>query len=142
MSVDAVCQEGVFVVENVSYYNDAKLATDLSPEADWKRRGLYIGPQVRSPTLFLSLRGSTRLTLYLSCFRQFETLDLNFQEEFEKFLQERGIDESLAFFVPEYAQHKEQKVETFAILSFALMVDDFCVIIGICQMARKNQELR
>lgn len=53
LSVDAVCQEGVFVVENVSYYNDAKLATDLTPEADWKRRGLYIGPQVRSPPLFL-----------------------------------------------------------------------------------------
>ncbi|KAF8474396.1 regulatory protein suaprga1 [Russula ochroleuca] len=84
LSVDAVCQEGVFVIENLSYYNDAKLATDLTPEADWKRRGLYIGPQ-------------------------FETLDLNFQEEFEKFLQERGINESLAFFVPEYAQLKEQK---------------------------------
>ncbi|KAI0279032.1 regulatory protein suaprga1 [Russula aff. rugulosa BPL654] len=84
LSIDAVCQEGVFVVENVSYYNDSKLATDLTPEADWKRRGLYIGPQ-------------------------FETLDLNFQEEFEKFLQERGVNESLAFFVPEYAQHKEQK---------------------------------
>jgi complement component 1 Q subcomponent-binding protein len=44
----------------------------------------------------------------LSC--QFETLDLTFQEEFEKFLQERGINESLAFFVPEYSQYKEQKV--------------------------------
>lgn len=42
--------------------------------------------------------------------RQFETLDLGLQEEFEKFLQERGINDSLAFFVPEYAQHKEQKV--------------------------------
>ncbi|KAH9054837.1 regulatory protein suaprga1 [Lactarius vividus] len=84
LSIDAVCQEGAFVVENVSFYKDSKLATDLTAEADWKRRGLYIGPQ-------------------------FETLDLNLQEEFEKFLQERGIDESLAFFVPEYAQHKEQK---------------------------------
>lgn len=78
-------------------------------------------PSGASPTLFLSLRGSTRLTLYLSCLGQFETLDLNFQEEFEKFLQERGINESLAFFVPEYAQHKEQKVEISAILSYALM---------------------
>ncbi|KAF8269480.1 mitochondrial glycoprotein [Lactarius quietus] len=60
------------------------LATDLTAEADWKRRGLYIGPQ-------------------------FETLDLSLQEEFEKFLRERGINESLAFFVPEYAQYKEQK---------------------------------
>ena len=46
LSIDAVCQEGGFVVENVSFYNDAKLATDLTAEADWKRRGLYIGPQV------------------------------------------------------------------------------------------------
>ena len=53
LSVDAVCQEGVFVVENVSYYNDSKLATDLTPEADWKRRGLYIGPQVRPPAFFM-----------------------------------------------------------------------------------------
>jgi len=84
LSIDAVCQEGAFIVENVSFYNDSKLATDLTAEADWKRRGLYIGPQ-------------------------FETLDLSLQEEFEKFLRERGINESLAFFVPEYAQYKEQK---------------------------------
>lgn len=47
MSIDAVCQEGTFVVENVSFYKDSKLATELTAEADWKRRGLYIGPQVR-----------------------------------------------------------------------------------------------
>jgi len=41
-----VCQEGHFVVENVSFYGDAKLGTDLTAEADWKRRGAYIGPQV------------------------------------------------------------------------------------------------
>jgi hypothetical protein len=58
LSVDAVCQEGVFVVENVSYYHDSKLATDLTPEADWKRRGLYIGPQVR---LFLFFVEPVRL---------------------------------------------------------------------------------
>jgi complement component 1 Q subcomponent-binding protein len=32
------------------------------------------------------------------------------QEEFEKYLQERGINESLAIFIPEYAEYKEQKV--------------------------------
>jgi len=84
LSIDAVCQEGVFVLENVSFYNETKLATDLTAEADWKRRGLYIGPQ-------------------------FETLDLGLQEELDKFLQERGINESLALFIPEYAQFKEQK---------------------------------
>lgn len=46
LSIDAVCQEGAFVVENLSFYNDSKLATDLTAEADWKRRGLYIGPEV------------------------------------------------------------------------------------------------
>lgn len=46
MSIDAVCQEGTFVIENVSFYKDSKLATDLTAESDWKRRGLYIGPQV------------------------------------------------------------------------------------------------
>ncbi len=53
LSLDTVCQEGVFVIENLSYYKDAKLATDLTPEADWKRRGLYIGPQVRSPSFLV-----------------------------------------------------------------------------------------
>jgi complement component 1 Q subcomponent-binding protein, mitochondrial len=41
---------------------------------------------------------------------QFEHLDVNVQEEFEKFLRERGIAEGLALFIPEYAEHKEQKV--------------------------------
>ena len=46
LTVDAMCQEGAFVADNISFYSDAKLATELTPEADWKRRGLYIGPQV------------------------------------------------------------------------------------------------
>jgi complement component 1 Q subcomponent-binding protein, mitochondrial len=43
---------------------------------------------------------------------QFETLDLNLQEEFERFFQERGINESIAFFVSEDAQYNEQKVHS------------------------------
>ena len=43
---------------------------------------------------------------------QFDTLDVSVQEEFEKFLQERGINDALAAFIPEYAEHKEQKVRT------------------------------
>jgi hypothetical protein len=49
-----------------------------------------------------------------SCFGQFDTLDVTVQEEFEKYLQERGINESLAIFIPEYAEHKEQKACTLA----------------------------
>lgn len=84
LSIDALAQDGAMVVDNISFYKDAKLATDLTSEADWKRRGLYIGPQ-------------------------FDHLDTNVQEEFERFLEERGINGDLALFVPEYAEYKEQK---------------------------------
>ncbi|KAL7277135.1 hypothetical protein ACG7TL_008980 [Trametes sanguinea] len=84
LTIDAMCQEGTFVIDNISYYNDAKVGTELTAEADWKRRGYYLGPQ-------------------------FDTLDVSLQDEFDKFLQERGINQSLAYFVPEYAEYKEQK---------------------------------
>ncbi|KAL0959769.1 hypothetical protein HGRIS_011459 [Hohenbuehelia grisea] len=84
LNVDMVSTEGHFIVDNISFYRDTKLGVDLTAEADWKRRGLYIGPQ-------------------------FDTLDVAVQEEFEKFLQERGINESVALFIPEYAEYKEQK---------------------------------
>ncbi|KAF8524279.1 regulatory protein suaprga1 [Hysterangium stoloniferum] len=84
LSIDAVCQDGVFVIENIAYYSDSSLATELSAEADWKRRGLYMGPQ-------------------------FDHLDVSVQEEFDTFLRDRGITEGLALFIPEYAEYKEQK---------------------------------
>jgi complement component 1 Q subcomponent-binding protein len=46
LSIDTMCQDGAFMIENISYYRDGKIATELSAEADWQRRGLYIGPQV------------------------------------------------------------------------------------------------
>jgi complement component 1 Q subcomponent-binding protein, mitochondrial len=41
---------------------------------------------------------------------QFETLDVQVQEEFTRYLQERGINDDLALFIPELIEHKEQKV--------------------------------
>ncbi|KAG9127347.1 Mitochondrial acidic protein mam33 [Ceratobasidium sp. 392] len=79
LAIDALAQDGAMVIDNISFYKDAKLATDLSPEADWKRRGLYIGPQASGPN------------------------------EFDRFLDERGIGGDLALFVPAYAEYKEQK---------------------------------
>ena len=61
MNLDAVCQEGAFVVENVSYYADASVGVELTPEADWKRRGLYIGPQVSCDSSFESFSSSGEL---------------------------------------------------------------------------------
>lgn len=85
ISIEALAQDGIFSIEHVSFYKDAKLATDLTSEADWKRRATYLGPQ-------------------------FEHLDVTVQEGLEAYLAERGIDESLALFIPDYAEWKEQKV--------------------------------
>ena len=60
------------------------MATELTAEADWARRGLYIGPQ-------------------------FETLDENLQAQFESYLAERGIATNLALFNPKYAEYQEQR---------------------------------
>jgi len=84
LTVETLCQEGAFMVDSVSFFQDAKIGATQSPDAEWKRRSLYLGPQ-------------------------FDTLDVTVQDEFEKFLQERGINESLAIFIPEYAEYKEQK---------------------------------
>ncbi|KAJ8081816.1 Mitochondrial acidic protein mam33 [Marasmius tenuissimus] len=83
LSVDMLVQDGSFVTDNITFYRDSKIGTELSAEADWKRRGIYLGPQ-------------------------FDTLDVGLQEEFDKWLQERGINESIALFIPEYAEWKEQ----------------------------------
>jgi len=85
LNFEGLIQDGAVVVQNISFYKDAALATGLSAEADWNRRGLYIGPQ-------------------------FDHLDVNVQEEFDEFLAERGVDQNLAMFLPEFAEYKEQKV--------------------------------
>lgn len=84
LTIDCVSQNESIIIDNISYYKDAKLATQLTADADWERRGLYIGPV-------------------------FDHLDLDVQSEFQSYLAERGIDERLALFVPEYAVYKEQK---------------------------------
>ncbi|EJC98272.1 mitochondrial glyco protein [Fomitiporia mediterranea MF3/22] len=83
LSVDSLCQDGAFLIENASFYQDKEIGTALTAEADWKRRGLYLGPT-------------------------FENLDAGVQDEFEKYLDERGINESMALFIPDYAEYKEQ----------------------------------
>ncbi|KAG8869057.1 Mitochondrial acidic protein mam33 [Serendipita sp. 405] len=85
LNIESLVQDGIFSIETVTYYKDAKLATEMTAESDYKRRGKYVGPQ-------------------------FEHLDVTVQEAFENYLAERNIDESLALFIPEYAEWKEQKV--------------------------------
>ncbi|KAI8974897.1 mitochondrial glycoprotein [Pilobolus umbonatus] len=84
VTVDTVAQDGEIAVESVMYYKDGKLADEQSAEADWQRRGLYMGPQ-------------------------FSELDENLQVLIERYLEERGIHSGLANFLPDYVEYKEQK---------------------------------
>ena len=89
MTIDTQTDSSSFEIENISFFKDASLANELTAEADWKRRGLYIGPQ-------------------------FPTLDQEVQDHFVSFLEERGINEELATFIPLLAEWKEQRGESFS----------------------------
>ncbi|EPQ25648.1 uncharacterized protein PFL1_06785 [Pseudozyma flocculosa PF-1] len=84
MTFEAVAADGEMSIDNITFLRDNKMAEDLTVEADWARRGVYVGPQ-------------------------FDTLDEGVQEQFENFLVERGIDQDLALFIPNFAEYKEQK---------------------------------
>jgi complement component 1 Q subcomponent-binding protein len=79
-----MAQDGMIVVENVFYHKNAALATSQTVEADWERRGMYGGPP-------------------------FGNLDEDLQVLFERYLDERGINTSLALVIPDYIDFKEQK---------------------------------
>lgn len=58
--MDLLVEDGQFVIDNASFYEDAKLAEEMTAEGDWKRRGTYVGPSestcaVQPPTLILAL---------------------------------------------------------------------------------------
>ncbi|KZS96208.1 mitochondrial glyco protein [Sistotremastrum niveocremeum HHB9708] len=84
LTLETSIQDGSVVIDNVSWYRDGKLATDLTAEGDWQRRGLYIGPQ-------------------------YDQLDAGVQGAIEAYLQERGVTDELAAFIEEYGEWKEQK---------------------------------
>jgi len=84
LSIDITAQDGTFMVNNVFYYKDSKLANDRSADADGLRQALYLGPE-------------------------FEDLDEDLQVLFERYLEERGINTALALFISYYAEYKEQK---------------------------------
>lgn len=102
MSIDTIVQDETFVIEHISFYDDAKLGTELTPDADWKRRGLYMGPS-------------------------FDTLDVNLQDEFDSFLKERGVDQPMARFVIQFAANKEQKVRLFFLFDLGNLELILCV---------------
>ncbi len=84
LAIDAIAQDGDFLIESLSYFPSAELADPVTAEQDWARRTLYTGPP-------------------------FNNLDEDLQILLEKYLEERGINTRLALFIPDYIDHKEQK---------------------------------
>ena len=74
--------EGVFV-DNVAYFPQ-RLVADETSQGDWERRGLYGGPK-------------------------FENLDEELIENFQTFVEERGLDSELSEFIQEYLTFKEEE---------------------------------
>merc|ERR1712000_91828 len=84
MTIDATAANGGIVVDNMHYFDDADVAKVESPEAAHKRAEVHPGPP-------------------------FGTLDDDLQVLVERYLEERGISQTLAVFVPDYVDVKEQK---------------------------------
>ena len=84
MRVETIAEDGMIQIDNVYYYQNAELADAQTADLDWSRRNIYAGPP-------------------------FGNLDEDLQVLLERYLSERGIDTSLALFVPDYVDFKEQK---------------------------------
>ncbi|KAF2260957.1 mitochondrial glyco protein [Lojkania enalia] len=84
LAIEAVAQDGDFMIQDLFYYPDAAFADPQTAEKDWARRTLYAGPP-------------------------FGNLDEDLQILLEKYLEERGINTRMALFIPDYIDHKEQK---------------------------------
>jgi complement component 1 Q subcomponent-binding protein, mitochondrial len=84
LAIEAIAQDGAIVVENLFYYKDAKLALSATADASHDAQSVYPGPP-------------------------FGSLDEDLQILMERYLEERGITQALAVFVPDYMDMKEQK---------------------------------
>jgi complement component 1 Q subcomponent-binding protein len=84
LTIDASCDGGNIMVDNLYYYEDVNVAKMETPEAAQKRATLYPGPP-------------------------FGSLDEDLQVLVDRFLEERGIDQAMAVFIPDYVDVKEQR---------------------------------
>lgn len=84
LALDTTTQDGIFIIENMTMYPTRKMALESTADGDWSRRARYLGPP-------------------------FSNLDEDLQILMERFLEERGINTSLALFVPDYVDYKEAR---------------------------------
>ena len=84
LNIEAIAQEGQIMVENLYFYKDAKMAHSETADATHAARDVYPGPP-------------------------FASLDEDLQVLMERYLEERGVTQALALFVPDYMDIKEQR---------------------------------
>ncbi|KAK7546741.1 mitochondrial glycoprotein [Phyllosticta citricarpa] len=82
--IDALAEHSHIEINSMFYFPDSKFADPQDPQTDFARRGIYPGPA-------------------------FGQLDEDLQLLLDKYLAERGIDDTLAIVIPEYIDFKEQK---------------------------------
>lgn len=84
LAIETIAEGGMIVIDNVYYYADAAHAYAKTTEAAHQRQDMYIGPP-------------------------YVNLDEDLQVLLERYLDERGVNQALAIFVPDYIDMKEQK---------------------------------
>ena len=84
LNIEATAQDGGIMVDNLYYFAGKSLAHAESGDAAHRAQGAYAGPP-------------------------FGSLDEDLQVLMERFLEERGVTQALAVFVPDYMDVKEQK---------------------------------
>lgn len=84
VQLECVAADGYIDIENVYRFNQPDLADVRTAEKEFTRQGVYAGPP-------------------------FSNLDEDLQVMFERYLQDRGVNEALAQFIPEYIDFKEQR---------------------------------
>ncbi|KAI5295108.1 hypothetical protein KEM52_002347 [Ascosphaera acerosa] len=84
LHVEVLARDGLIQVEDVAYYASPELADAKTAEQGWQRQSVYTGPP-------------------------FGNLDEELQVLLERYLDERGINEGLATFIPDYMEFKEQR---------------------------------
>ena len=82
--IEAVAQDGEIIIDNVYYFADKAVADPQNADHEWRRKTTYAGPP-------------------------FGNLDEGLQIGLEKYLEERGVNTSMALFIPDYIDFKEQK---------------------------------
>lgn len=83
IEIRAVASDGTIEIQNVAFFPKDSLLDAQSPKEALEARSLYAGPPINE-------------------------LDPELQGMLETYLQERGIDVSLANFLPDYIEYKEQ----------------------------------